>query len=137
MALSIVFSLLGLGVVLTLLFTLAVYAVPFFVAVTIGMWAYDTGAGVIGAGIVGFTAGAISLIAAQLLFAAVKSVPIRIVLALCFAAPAAVAGFHAVLGIAGLLMPSETWQMVFATIGGIAVGTVSVARLALFTYPPM
>ena len=49
MTLGVIVSLFGLGTMLVLLFTLAIYAVPFFVGLTVGMWAFETGAGVIGA----------------------------------------------------------------------------------------
>ena len=57
MTLGVIVGLFGLGTMLVLLFTLAIYAVPFFVGLTVGMWAFETGAGVIGAGLVGLVAG--------------------------------------------------------------------------------
>lgn len=132
MTLGIVVSLFGLGTALVLLFTLAIYAVPFFVGLTVGMWAFETGAGVIGAVLVGLVAGVVALFAAQLLFASVRSLALRTVIALMFAAPAAVAGYHAVLGISALLVPSETWRHVFAAIGGLVVGVSAAVQLAAF-----
>ncbi|MBY0335663.1 MAG: hypothetical protein K2X11_03570 [Acetobacteraceae bacterium] len=132
MTLGVIVGLFGLGTMIVLLFTLAIYAVPFFVGLTVGMWAFETGAGVIGAGLVGLVAGVIALIAAQLLFASVRSLALRAVLALLFAAPAAVAGYHAVLGISALLVPSEAWRHVFAAIGGLAVGVSAAVQLAAF-----
>jgi len=41
-------SMVSLGTMLVLLFTLAIYAVPFFVGLTVGMPAFETGTGVIG-----------------------------------------------------------------------------------------
>jgi hypothetical protein len=132
MTLGVILSLFGLGTMLVLLFTLAIYAVPFFVGLTVGMWAFETGAGVIGAVVVGLVAGAVALFAAQLLFASVRSLALRAVIALLFAAPAAVAGYHAVLGISALLVPSEAWQHVFAAIGGLVVGVSAAVQLAAF-----
>ena len=132
MTLGIVVSLFGLGTMLVLLFTLAIYAVPFFVGLTVGMWAFETGAGVIGAVLVGIVAGVVALFAAQLLFASVRSLALRAVIALLFAAPAAVAGYHAVLGISALLVPSEPWRHVFAAIGGLVVGVSAAVQLAAF-----
>lgn len=136
MALGVILSLFGLGTLLVLLFTLAVYAVPFFVGLTAGMWAYDTGAGVLGALFVGVVAGVLALLAAQLLFASVRSLALRGMLALLFAVPAAVAGYHAVLGIAATLVPSEVWRHVFAAVGALLVGATAAARLALFADAP-
>lgn len=132
MTLGVIVSLFGLGTMLVLLFTLAIHAVPFFVGLTVGMWAFETGAGVIGALLVGLVAGAVALFAAQLLFASVRSLLLRAVIALLFAVPAAVAGYHAVLGIAAILVPSEVWQHVFAVIGGLAVGVSAAVQLAAF-----
>jgi hypothetical protein len=132
MTLGVIVSLFGLGTMLVLLFTLAIYAVPFFVGLTVGMWAFETGAGVIGAVLVGLVVGVIALFAAQLLFASVRSLALRAVIALLFAVPAAVAGYHAVLGISALLVPSEVWQHVFAAIGGLAVGVSAAVQLAAF-----
>jgi hypothetical protein len=40
------------------LFTLAVFALPFFVGLTVGVWAFHTGAGVLGGILVGWRSGA-------------------------------------------------------------------------------
>jgi hypothetical protein len=96
------------------------------------MWAFETGAGVIGAVLVGLVAGVVALFAAQLLFAFVRSLALRAVIALLFAAPAAVAGYHAVIGISALLVPSEVWRHIFAAIGGLVVGVSAAVQLAAF-----
>ncbi len=132
MTLGVIVGLLGLGTALVLLFTLAIYAVPFFVGLTVGMWAFETGAGVIGGALVGLVAGVVALFAAQLLFASVRSLALRAVIALLFAAPATVAGYHTVLGISALLVPSEAWRHVFAAIVGLAVGVSAAVQLAAF-----
>ena len=56
---GILLNIAGLGVVCWALFTLAVYALPFFVGMTAGMYTYRTGIGPIGAIAVGFVAGAV------------------------------------------------------------------------------
>ncbi len=132
MTLGVIVGLFGLGTMLVLLFTLAIYAVPFFVGLTVGMWALETGAGVIGAVLVGLVASVVTLFAAQLLFASVRSLALRTVIALMFAAPAAVAGYHAVLGISALVVPSEAWRHVFAAVGGLVVGVSAAVQLAAF-----
>ena len=58
---GILLNIAGLGVVCWALFTLAVYALPFFVGMTAGMYTYRTGIGPIGAIAVGFVAGAFGL----------------------------------------------------------------------------
>ena len=49
LALGLVLNTVGIGLFCWLIFALAVYAVPFFVAVSIGMLTFHSGAGVIGA----------------------------------------------------------------------------------------
>ena len=56
-----ILSMFGIGLFCWLIFTLAVYALPFFVGLTAGMAAFHSGAGVIGALLVGIVAGALTL----------------------------------------------------------------------------
>lgn len=78
MFLSTVLSVLGLGVIVFVLFTLAVYALPFFVAMTVGLYVYESDAGVLAAIIAAFLSGAATLILGQIAFATVRSIPIRL-----------------------------------------------------------
>ena len=55
---GLIVSAFGIGFLCWLLFTLAVYALPFFAGITVGLAAYHSGAGVVGALVVGFAAGA-------------------------------------------------------------------------------
>ncbi len=125
----------AIGFFCWLLFTLAVYALPFFVGLTAGLAAYHSGSGVIGAIVVGLIAGAVTLAIGQVAFAAVRSPLIRAAIALLFAAPAAIAGYHATLGLAHIAVPSATWQVVFAGLGGVAVFATAWARMWLFVPP--
>ena len=132
MFLAVVLTILGLGFICWLLFSLAVYALQFFAAMAAGVWAYGTGAGVLGAVAVGLLAGVATLVAGQILFGAVRSTVVRLALALAFAAPAAIAGYHAILGLSALAIPSEIWCQVFAVIGAGVFGFTAAARLTLF-----
>lgn len=125
--------LLGLAAIVLfcwLLFTLAVFALPFFAAVGAGTWAYQTGAGWLGVIVIGLIAGGITLGIGQVLFAVVRPMWARLLIALAFVAPAVFAGYHATYGIAKLAMPSETWQIVFSIIGAIAIGITTLLRVA-------
>jgi hypothetical protein len=88
---GLILSVFGVGFLCWLLFTLAVYALPTFAGITAGLAAYHSGTGVPGAVVVGFAAGAVTLVAGQASFAAVKSPVLRAVIAILFAAPAAIA----------------------------------------------
>ena len=88
---GVILSAVGIGLSCWLLFTLAVYAVPFAASLTAGLAAFHSGAGVIGALVVGIVAGTITLGAGQVAFAVARSPLIRTAVALLFATPAAVA----------------------------------------------
>ena len=75
-------------------------------------------------------AGATTLVAGQFVFAHSQSTILRTMIAAAFALPAAVAGYHLVLGISTMGMPSDTWRHVFAIIGAAVVGSTAWARLA-------
>ena len=84
---SIILSAFGIAFFCRLLYALAVYALPFFAAISAGLAAFHSGPGGIGAIIVG-VAGIATLGAGQLAFGVVWSPLIRAAIALVFAAPA-------------------------------------------------
>ena len=71
----------------------------------------------------------------QLLFLSVRSAWLKLLILLVFVAPAVVAGYHATFGIVKLTMPSETWQVIFAMAGAIAVGITAFMRLTMMATP--
>ncbi len=112
-----------------LAYNLAVYALPFFVGLAAAQFAYETGSGLIGAVLVGlFSAGAAFGILAGL-FETIRSPVIRLIVALIFAAPAAVAGYALVYGITKEAVPSDIWRQVFCIAGGGFIGFAALARL--------
>ncbi|MGO9769527.1 MAG: hypothetical protein ACLPSW_08245 [Roseiarcus sp.] len=120
-----------------LLFALAVNALPFFVGVTAGLAAYQNGSGAICAIVVGLVAGVVTLAAGQSVFVAARSPGMRAAIALLFAAPATVAGYHATLGLAHIGASSQDWQDTFAFIGAIVVGGTVWARMRRLPGPNM
>ena len=129
---AIVLSIAGLVLACWLLFTLAVYALSFAVAVSAGLFAHQTGAGFLGSILVGLVAGALSLIAGRAVFMSVRSPVVRASVALLFAAPAVLAGYSAVHGLTAFSGASNLWQQALSIIGGIIVGCVAFSRLAMF-----
>ena len=101
LALGLVLNTVGLGLFCWLIFALAVYAVPFFVAVSIGMLTLNSGAGVVGALLVGIIAGALTLVLGQTAFAMTRSTILRGAIGAAFAVPAAIAGYHGPCDVAG------------------------------------
>ena len=132
---GILLNIAGLGVVCWALFTLAVYALPFFVGMTAGMYTYRTGIGPIGAIAVGSVAGAFGLLAGRYLFSVTRSPAIRLVIALLFAAPAMWAGYEVTLSLAHIGISSEWWREVFALVGAVGIGCTAWARVAILTTP--
>lgn len=125
----------GIGFLCWALFTLAVYALPFFASVTVGLAAFHSRAGVIGAIVVGIAAGVLTLAAGQAAFAVARSPFLRATIALLFATPAAIAGYHATLGLAQVGVPSAGWREAFAIIGAILVGGTAWGRTTLLADP--
>lgn len=132
---GIILSVFGIGFFCWLLFTLAVFALPVFAGVSAGMWAYDTGAGWLGAILVGALAAGLTFGIGQLLLVFVRPLWARIVIALAFVAPAAIAGYHATHGIVRYALPSEGWQFAFSVLGAIAVGVTALMRMAATATP--
>jgi len=127
---GILLSIAAIGVFCWLLFTLAVFALPFFAGVSAGTWAFHTGAGWLGAIFVGMVAAGLTLGIGQFLLMFVRPVWARLLIALVFVAPAVIAGYYATHGIVKHTMPSETWQFIFSVIGALAVGATAFTRVA-------
>jgi hypothetical protein len=108
-----------------LLFRLSIYAFPLFVALLAGSVTYRSDSGIVAAFAAAAIAAIMLLVAAQLALAFVKSDLARAVIGIAFAAPAAVAGYHAVHEIATATMPQSAWQPVLSLIGAAIIATAS------------
>jgi hypothetical protein len=135
LALGLVLNTVGIGLFCWLIVTLAVYALPFFVAVNAGMIAFHSGAGILGAPLVGIAAGAVTLAIGQTAFAMTRPLILRAVIAAAFAIPAAIAGYHVVLVMSRIGMPSPAWREVFACLGALVIGGTAWTRLTVFAEP--
>ena len=130
---GIVLSVVGVGFFCWLLFTLAVYALPFFTGLTAALAAFHVGSGVIGALVIGVLAGGATLAIGQIAFATAPTPLIRAAIALLYAAPAAIAGYHAALRSRSASPPKL--RDAFAVVGAILVGATAFARMSLFVPP--
>ncbi|MBV9982830.1 MAG: hypothetical protein JO365_23040 [Bradyrhizobium sp.] len=135
LVLGLLLNTVGIGLFCWLIFTLAVYALPLFVAVSVGMAAFHGGAGVLGAPLVGICAGAVALAIGQTAFAMTRSAILRAAIAAAFAIPAAVAGYHALLVMSQIGVPSLAWRQVFAYLGAAFIGATAWTRLTVFAEP--
>lgn len=113
-----------------LAYTLAVYALPFILGMEAARWAYASGSGLIGAGLVGLVVGAAAYGLLVVLFMVVRTPILRLAAALVFAAPATIAGFALVHGITRDAVPSDIWRVLFCLIGGGVTGLSALMRLA-------
>jgi hypothetical protein len=133
---GIILALVGFAYLCWLLFALAVYA-PLFAGVTTGLAIYHSGSGPVGAIILGLIASTITLIAGQIALMTLRSPFIRAGIALLFAVPAAIAGYHAALGLAHIGIAAEGWGQVMALIGAIVVAATAWTRMMLSAPRPM
>jgi len=130
MVLGVIFSLLGIGMLIAVMFQMAIFALPLFVGVTAGRFAYETGAGALGSVLVGALAVAVALGTAQFVLVVTRSTALRLLIALAFAAPAGFAGYHVVLGLSRIGGAQGLWQPVFAGIGAVIIASAALLRLA-------
>jgi hypothetical protein len=129
MVIAIILAIAAIGFLCWLLFTLAIYALPLFVGVLAGQWAYASGAGIVGGLALGLVGAVATFVVGQMLLVSVRSPVVRTAVALLFVAPAAVAGFSAAHGLAKIGVPSEVWRDIFGVVGALTVGAAAWARL--------
>jgi hypothetical protein len=132
---GIILSVFGVGFFCWLLFTLAVYALPFYAGLSAGLAAFHSGAGTFGALIVGVLAGGATLAIGQIVFRTARTPLVRAAVGLLYAVPAGVAGYYATLELARTGVPSEAWREAFAVAGAVLVGGTAWWRMFLFILP--
>ncbi len=125
LVIGILLNIVGLGFFCWVLFTLAIYALPFFVGMTAGLYTHQTGTGPLAAIGLGIVAAAFVLVIGQTIFSFVRRLVLRVAVALIFAVPAALAGYYATFGLSGLTMTSDLWRQVFAVVGAVAIGVTA------------
>ncbi len=131
LAIGLVLNTLGIGLFCWAIIALAVYALPFFVALIIGMMTFHSDASLIGAMLIATAGGALTLVLGQVAFAVTRSSALRIAIATAFAVPAAVAGYHVVFAVSNIGVPSLAWREVFASLGAVCVGGTAMTRLVV------
>jgi hypothetical protein len=121
------FALIILPVLLccALLFRLSIDALPLCAAFLAGSVAYSGGNGIIAALAAAALAAIILFALAHLALAFAKSDLTRVVVGIAFAAPAAVAGYLGVHGVAIAIMPPSVWQIIVALLGAVIVAAAS------------
>ena len=132
---GIILSFVALAYLCWLLFALAIYALPFFAAASVGLAAYKSGSGLAVTIVIGVIAGGIVLVLGRVAFAWLHSPVMRAALALLFIVPAAVAGYHAARGLAYFFIPAEVWRDAIAIVGAIIVAATAWVRMAVSAPP--
>lgn len=136
LALGVILNTVGIGLFCGLIFLMAAHALPIFVAVNFGLAAWQSGAGILGAPLVGIAAGAVTHATGQAAFASLRSPLLRAAIAAIFVAPAGIAGYHTFLAVADFGAPSSPWREFLAGFGALAIGGTAWARLtALAEFP--
>ena len=125
----------GIGVFCWLLYSAAIYTLPFLIGAFVGLHAEQAGAGALGGIVLGLGAGVLVLIVGRAMFAQARGPVLRIAIALLFAAPAALAGYSLTSTLFGLTSASEGWRQAFAIVGAMLIGAIAWQRLAA-TLPP-
>jgi hypothetical protein len=130
MIVSTALCILALGAICWMLFTLAVWALPVWLAILSGLYLDGAGFGAVAALGGGILVGAALVIAGQIAFATIRSVPLRLAIGLIYAVSAGVAGFHATAGLARLTGAAEGPALVLACLGAAIIGSTAWVRMA-------
>lgn len=112
-----------------LLFNLAVHALPVGAGISIAFWMRDHDHGHLAAMLGGLATGIAILLIGQFLFAVIRAPILRLVLALMFAIPAGIAGYHAVQGVMQLALDPGTLLSVLSWTGAIVIAFAAWSRL--------
>ena len=132
MILAALFAVIAIVFLCSLLIILTIYALPFYVGLTVGIWMHSNGTGVIGTAAAAIMAGIATLAILHILIATVHSPVLRVGLGLIFAAPAAFAAYHAVHGITATAMPASAWSLTLSILGAAIVGVVAWLQIGKF-----
>lgn len=126
----IIFAVTALAALCWLLFHLATLALPLAVGISAATLAYSSGAGLTGAGVVGFMVGVITLAAGRFLVSSTRSTALRAATAAVFAAPAAIVGYSVVhrIMVAGDATP--IWAIVLGVLGAAVTGGAAIAKVS-------
>ncbi|WP_299790789.1 hypothetical protein [uncultured Marivita sp.] len=127
---STLFTLFGLGALCWILFNLAVYALPFAIGLTSGMYLYETGQGISLSIIAGLFIGGLVAALGEFAFDRIRSIPIKLAIGLIYAIPAGIAGFHAAKGLAEFGSAGTVTITFLSCLGALVVGGTAWARVS-------
>lgn len=124
-----IFLVLGLFVglyMIWLLFHLAVHALPVSADIATAFWMHAADHGYLASIATGFGVGVgiAILIVGQILFGLIHAPILRFMLAMTFAVPAGIAGYHAVRGVAGLALDPGMLLSILSWGGTVVISTL-------------
>lgn len=108
-----------------LLIRLAIHALPVCCAWFAAQAVFASGAGLLAALAAAALAAIITLALAQLLLGFARSPATRIAVGLAFALPAGLAGYHAMRGIAAVIMPASICQQALPMMAAVTIAVVA------------
>ncbi|MGJ4948677.1 hypothetical protein [Bradyrhizobium sp. HKCCYLS20291] len=130
LAIALILGLVSVGLLCRAVFKLAVHALPFFVAVTVGMTVLNAGCGGGLAILAGIAAAAFTLMIGRALFPSSTSLLLRGLVAAAFLVPAAMAGRQVAFAIAALIAePSPFWREIIGWSGALLVAGYALQQL--------
>ncbi len=128
--LAILLAALGVAFLCWALFRLSVYALPFFLALTVGFAAARSGSGPLAAIVLAVMVGVVSFLAGRSAYRQLSSPIARGALTAVFVGPAALAGYHAAHGLMTFGAPAEGWRVFMGVVGAAVVGWTAFLRLS-------
>lgn len=129
MIVSLLLTVVGLGILVRLVLQLAIFALPAATGLWAGLAAWHAGTGTIGGITVGLAAGAGLFALCTVVSEITRSPLLRIVVSAIFAAPAALTGYHLAYRLSGIGSPAEWWRVLIAIIGAVVIGSAAWIRL--------
>lgn len=114
----------------------AVYALPCVAGFSVGQWAYQTGAGSAGAGVLAFVTAIAVFMMARIAYDRAASVIVRWSLAACFVAPTLVMSYNIAIDLLAGSAPSSGWRQLVAGGCALLAGAIALRRLTEETRKP-
>lgn len=129
MIVSLLLTVVGLGMLARLVLQLAIFALPAAAGLWAGLAAWHAGAGTIGGLTVGLAAGASLFALGTAVNETTRSPLLRCAVSAIFSAPAALAGYHLAYRLSGIGNPTDWWHVLIAFVGAAAIGSAAWVRL--------
>jgi hypothetical protein len=113
-----------------LFYKVTTYVLPCLIGLCVGLYAFETGAGWLGACILFGLTTLATFGLMRWLFASATHLVAKIGLSILFVAPAALASYFMLEALTAGHVPSETWRHVLCGIGAGVIGLMAFVRLA-------